>query len=152
MSRLYQGRLHDQRKPVAYAGRRDIKSQKGGDSVTPERLKALREEFLTHEARFPVWKRIEQLPPNVDMLGFYREMAKLRRTPAEVYFANCLVGQVQSIARAVKTGKYTWSWGWAWETEGDEGLKQRIAYVRNNLLLLAALLEEKNDNEVGGRG
>lgn len=119
--------------------------------MTPERLKALREEFLTHEARFPVWKRIDRLPPNVDMLGFYREVAKLRQTPAEVYFAYYLVGQVQSIARAVKTGKYTWSWDWAWET-GDAGLKQRIADVRHDLLLLAALLEEKNDNEVGGRG
>jgi hypothetical protein len=44
---------------------------------------------------------------------------------------------VQSIALAVRTGKYAW----AWETEGGEGLKQRIADARNYLLLLAACLE-----------
>ena len=40
----------------------------------------------------------------------------LGRTPAEVALAY-LMKHVQSIALAVKTGKYAW----AWETEGGEG-------------------------------
>ena len=147
MSRLYQGRLHDQRKPVAYAGRRDIKSQKGGDSVTPERFEALREEFLTHEAWNPVWKRGEY-SPDEDILQTFRKKAELSGFPAEAILAYNSLRLVRRIVRAVETGKYAW----AWETEDGEGLKQCIADARNYLLLLAALLEDKNDNEVGGRG
>ena len=147
MSRLYQGRLHDQRKPVAYAGRRDIKSQKGGDSMTPERFEALREEFLTHEARFPVWKRGEY-SPDEDILQNFRKVAESLGFSVEEALAYKALRLVMRIVRAVKTGKYAW----AWETEDGEGLKQRIADARDFLLLLAALLEEKNDNEVGGRG
>lgn len=36
-----------------------------------------------------------------------------------------------------ETGKYDWDW----ETDGGEGLKQRIVDARNYLLLLAACLE-----------
>lgn len=117
--------------------------------MTPERFEALREEFLTHEVP-PIWKRWKRrgYPPNVDVLGFYREVAKLRQAPTEVALACTSLSLVQEIVRAVKTGKYVW----AWEAEDGEGLKWRIAHARHFLLLLAACLEDKNDNEVGGRG
>ena len=109
--------------------------------MTPERFEALREEFLTHEARIMDWKR-DEYSPQEDRLQNFREVAEfLGRTPAEVALAY-LMKHVQSIALAVKTGKYAW----AWETEGGEGLKQRIADARNYLLLLAACLEEANDS------
>jgi len=111
--------------------------------VTPERFEALREEFLTHEA-LPVWKRGEY-SSDEDILQNFRKVAELRGFPVEEALAYRLVLR---IVRAVEAGKYAW----AWETEGGEGLKQRIADARNYLLLLAACLEDKNDNEVGGRG
>ena len=109
--------------------------------LTPERFEALREEFLTHEARILDWKR-DEYSPHEDRLLNFREVAEfLGRTPAEVALAYMLK-HIQSIALAVRTGKYAW----AWETEGGEGLKQRIADARNYLLLLAACLEEENDS------
>ena len=109
--------------------------------MTPERFEALREEFLTHEAGDLDGKRGEY-SPNVDVLGFYREVSELRRTPAEVALAYTSLMLIQEIVRAVKTGKYAW----AWETEDGEGLKQCIADARNFLLLLAACLEEENEH------
>ncbi len=108
--------------------------------MTPERFEALREEFLTHEARILDWKHWKrgEYSPNEDILQNFRKVAEfLGRTPAEVALAYNLMKDVQSIALAVKTGKYTWSW----EADGGEGLKQRIADARSYLLLLAAFLE-----------
>jgi len=105
--------------------------------LTPERFEALWEEFLTHEVRIMDWKRGEY-SPHEDRLQNFREVAGfLGRTPAEVALTY-LMKHIQSLALAVKTGKYTW----AWKTEGGEGLKQRIADARNYLLFLAACLEE----------
>ncbi len=109
--------------------------------MTPERFEALREDFLKQEARELDGERGEY-SPNVDVLGFYREVSELMRIPAEVALAYTSLMQVQEIVRAVKTGKYAWDW----ETEDGEGLKQCIADARNYLLLLAALLEEENEH------
>src|SRR5690606_8787554 len=99
--------------------------------LTPERCEVLWEEFLTHEGRIMDWKRGEY-SPHEDRLQNFREVAEfLGRTPAEVALTY-LMKHIQSLALAVKTGKYTW----AWETEGGEGLKQRIADARNYLLFL----------------
>lgn len=111
--------------------------------MTPERFEALREDFLKQEARELDGERGEY-SPNVDVLGFYREVSELMRIPAEVALAYTSLMQVQEIVRAVKTGKYAWDW----ETEDGEGLKQCIADARNYLLLLAACLEEKHVREV----
>ena len=110
--------------------------------MTPEQFENMRDDFLVHEARILDWKRGEY-SPNEDRLQNFREVAEfLGRTPAEVALAY-LMKHVQSIALAVRTGKYAW----AWETVEGEGLKQRIADARNYLLLLAACLEEES-NEI----
>lgn len=108
---------------------------------TPEQFEILREEFLTHEARILDWKRGEYSPDEDRLLNF-RQVAEFEgRTPAEVALT-WLLKHIQSITLAVRSADYAW----AWETEGGEGLKQRIADARNYLLLLAACLEEANDS------
>ena len=105
---------------------------------TPARFEQLVKEFQEQEAKILSHKGNEYSDQEDRLLNF-REVAEfLGRTPAEVALAY-LMKHVQSIALAVKTGKYAW----AWETEGGEGLKQRIADARNYLLLLAACLEEE---------
>jgi len=114
--------------------------------MTPQQFENLRDEFLTHEVRILDWKRGEYAP-NDDRLQNFREVATfLERRPAEVALAY-LMKHIQSIALAVRSGKYAWTWN----TEGGEGLKQRIADARNYLLLLAACLEEENDNLIERR-
>jgi len=108
--------------------------------VTPERFEALREEFLTHEARILDWKRGEY-SPNEDRLLNFRQVAEFEgRTLAEVALT-WLLKHIQSITLAVRSADYTWEW----ETVSGEGLKQRIADARNYLLLLAACLEEESE-------
>lgn len=105
---------------------------------TPARFEQLVKEFQEQEAKILSHKGNEYSDQENRLLNF-REVAEfLGRSPAEVALAY-LMKHVQSIALAVKTGKYAW----AWETEGGEGLKQRIADARNYLLLLAACLEEE---------
>ena len=107
--------------------------------MTPEQFENLRDEFLVHEAKILDWKRGEY-STNEDRLQNFREVATfLERRPAEVALAY-LMKHIQSIALAVRSGKYAWTWN----TEGGEGLKQRIADARNYLLLLAACLEEES--------
>jgi hypothetical protein len=108
---------------------------------TPARFENLVKEFQEQEAKILSHKGNEYSDQEDRLLNF-REVAEFQgRSPAEVALAY-LMKHVQSIALAVKTGKYAW----AWETEGGEGLKQRIADARNYLLLLAACLEEQNDS------
>ena len=108
---------------------------------TPARFENLVKEFQEQEAKILSHKGNEYSDQEDRLLNF-REVAEfLGRSPAEVALAY-LMKHVQSIALAVKTGKYAW----AWETEGGEGLKQRIADARNYLLLLAACLEAEKDS------
>lgn len=110
--------------------------------MTPERFEALREEFLSHEAKILDWKRGEYSPDEDRLLNF-RQVAEFEgRTLAEVALT-WLLKHIQSITLAVRSADYAW----AWETEGGEGLKQRIADARNYLLLLAACLEEEQLKE-----
>lgn len=107
--------------------------------MTKDRFEELREEFLEHEARILDWKRGEY-SPNEDRLQNFREVAAfLNKRPAEVALTY-LMKHIQSITLAVRTGSYNWTWN----TEGGEGLKQRIVDARNYLLLLAACLEEES--------
>ena len=108
---------------------------------TPERFEQLVKEFKEQEGKIMSHKGNEYSPHEDRLLNFHQVAEFLGRTPAEVALAY-LLKHIQSIALAVKTGKYTW----AWETEGGEGLKQRIADARNYLLFLAACLEEENDS------
>lgn len=103
-----------------------------------EQFENLRDEFLVHEARILGWKR-DEYSPNEDRLQNFREVAAfMGLRPAEVALTY-LMKHIQSIALAVRSGKYAWTWN----TEGGEGLKQRFADARNYLLLLAACLEEE---------
>lgn len=107
--------------------------------MTLESFENLREEFLEHEAGILEWKRGEYAP-NDDRLQNFREVAAfLNKRPAEVALTY-LMKHIQSITLAVRTGSYNWTWN----TEGGEGLKQRIVDARNYLLLLAACLEEES--------
>ena len=107
--------------------------------ITPEQFENLRDEFLVHEAKIMDFKRGEY-SPNSDRLQNFREVAAfLGLRPSEVALTY-LMKHIQSIALAVRSGEYAWTWN----TEGGEGLKQRIADARNYLLLLAACLEEES--------
>ena len=106
--------------------------------MTPERFESLQEEFVAHEARILDWKR-DEYSPNEDRLQNFREVAALTGLRLSEVALIWLLKHIQSISLAVRNGKYTWTW----ETEGGEGLKQRIADARNYLLLLAACLEEE---------
>jgi len=106
--------------------------------MTPEQFENLRDEFMVQEARILDWKRNEY-SPGADALQNFREIADfLGQRPSEVALAY-LLKHIQSISLAVKTGQYTWDW----QTDGSEGLKQRIADARNYLLLLAACFEDQ---------
>lgn len=114
--------------------------------MTPERFESLQEEFVAHEARILNWKRGEY-SSNEDRLQNFREVAAfMGLRPAEVALTY-LMKHIQSIALAVRSGKYAWTWN----TEGGEGLKQRIADARNYLLLLAACLEEESQAWMNGK-
>ena len=109
---------------------------------TPARFEGLVKEFQEQEGKILSHKGNEYSDQGDRLLNF-REVAEfLGRTPAEVALSY-LLKHIQSIALAVRTGKYAW----AWETEGGEGLKQRIADARNYLLLLAACLDEEVSNK-----
>ena len=113
--------------------------------MTPEQFENMRDDFMVHEARILDWKRGEY-SEGVDCLQNFREVAGfLAQRPSEVVLTY-LLKHVQSIALAVKTGKYDWKW--TTENSG-EGLKQRIADARNYLLLLAACLEEEVKSREG---
>jgi len=107
--------------------------------MTPQQFENLRDEFLTHEARILDWKRGEYAP-NDDRLQNFWEVSALTGLRLSEVALIWLLKHIQSISLAVRNGKYTWTW----ETEGGEGLKQRIADARNYLLLLAACLEEES--------
>lgn len=106
--------------------------------MTPKQFEELREEFLIHESKILDWKRGEY-SSNEDVLQNFHEVAEFLEQRASEVALVWLLKHIQSIALAVRSGKYAW----AWETEGGEGLKQRIADARNYLLLLAACLDEE---------
>ncbi|MBS3885601.1 MAG: hypothetical protein KGZ56_00930 [Dethiobacter sp.] len=103
-----------------------------------ERFAALVNEFQEQEDKILNWKAGEYTQ-GVDRIQNFRQVAQwMQQKPSEV--ALCyLMKHVQSITIAVYTGKFAW----AWETPGGEGLKQRVADIRNYLLLLAACLDEE---------
>lgn len=110
--------------------------------MTPEQFENLRDDFMVQEARILDHKRSEYCSDS-DRLQNFREVAEfLGQRPAEVSLAY-LLKHIQSIALAVRTGKYSRTW----HTDHGEGLKQRIADARNYLLLLAACLEEESKEE-----
>ena len=110
--------------------------------MTKERFDILRDEFLEKEAKILYWKQGEYSSGD-DALQNFREVAQFTGLrPAEVALTY-LLKHIQSIALAVRTQDYTWSWS----TKDGEGLKPRFSEARNYLLLLAACLEEEQQNE-----
>ena len=112
---------------------------------TPERFQKLYEEFMKHEEDLLNWKAGEYTT-NQDRIQNFREIAAfigdkpIVVTPGVVALIYMLK-HIQSIKNAVITGRVNWYW----ETPEGEGMKQRIADSRNYLALLAACLDEKNE-------
>ena len=114
-------------------------------TYTPERFQKLYEEFMQHEEDLLNWKAGEYTT-NQDRIQNFREIAAFLGdkpiivnpgTIALIY----MFKHIQSIKNAVITGRVNWYW----ETPEGEGMKQRIADSRNYLALLAACLDEKNE-------
>lgn len=106
--------------------------------MTKERFDILRDEFLEKEAKILYWKQ-DQYSSGNDALQNFREVAELSGMRLSEVALVWLLKHIQSISLAVRNEKYSWTW----QTDGGEGLKQRIVDVRNYLLLLAASLEEE---------
>lgn len=107
-------------------------------SYAPERFDNLVDEFIEKERAIMGWKAGEY-SSNTDRLQNFREIALLLDCSIKDVALMYLLKHIQSISLAVRTGRYCW----AWETEGGEGLKQRIADARNYLLLLGACIDEE---------
>lgn len=85
------------------------------------------------------WKGDEYTDGADRLLDFRRIGNLLGKKPSEVAMTY-LWKHLNAILLAVQRGE---GYAWAWETEGGEGLKQRIADARNYLILLAACLDEE---------
>ena len=111
---------------------------------SPERFEKLVAEFLEREEKILAWKRGEY-STSADRLQNFREVAGFMGVYMPEIALYYLLKHIQSIKNAVLSEK---RYNWTWETPEGEGLKQRIADSRNYLLLLAACLDEKNE-EIG---
>ena len=107
------------------------------------RFYELVEEFAQLEETLLDWKA-EEYSEGVDRLQNFREIADFTGTNNASVALLYLLKHIQSISLAVRTNKYIWKW----ETENSEGLKQRIADARNYLLLLAACLDEEQEERM----
>ena len=106
-------------------------------TYSPEQFRELVKEFEAQEEAILDWKA-EEYSSGEDRLQNFREVALFLGCRPEDVVLMYLLKHIQSIALAVREGQLDWKW----ETEGGEGLKQRIADSRNYLLLLAAALDE----------
>ncbi len=110
--------------------------------MLPEDFANMIIEFKDKEDNIMEWKKGEY-STRTDRLQNFKEVgAFMGITPREVALLY-MMKHIQSIAVAIKTGRYDW----AWETEDGEAIKQRIADARNYLLLLAACLQEENKED-----
>ncbi len=110
------------------------------------RFYELYSEFLEHEMKLLDVKRDEYTEDGeADSLQNFRQVAAFEgRSPEEVCLTY-IIKHMQSLQRAVSTGEYINDW-WS-EERGVEGIKQRIADIRNYMLLLAAILDDKECDE-----
>lgn len=100
-------------------------------------------ELTGREKAILAWKGGEYTE-GADRLQNFRQVAGFMGcTPAGVALAY-LLKHIQSITIGVLSEERPVR-NWAWETDGGEGLKQRFADARNYLLLLAACLDEEQD-------
>ena len=114
-------------------------------NYTKARFNELYKEFLEKESELLNLKRDEYVPDGEeDCIENFRIAASFEgRRPEEVCMTY-LMKHLQSIQRAVTTEKYDFAW-WS-EGQGVEGTKQRIADSRNLLMLLAAIMDDKETN------
>ena len=111
-------------------------------SYSERRFYELYSEFAQHEQELLNIKRGEYTQDgDADSLQNFRQVAAFEgRRPEEVCLTY-IIKHMQSLQRAVSTGEYINAW-WS-EEQGVEGIKQRIADIRNYMLLLAAILDDK---------
>ena len=95
------------------------------------------EEFNRAEADLLGVKRDEYASDKEVLMNFDQVSAFEGRRPEELCMT-LILKHVQSIQLAVSTGKWNWLWI---NGKGREGMKQRIADVRNYLILLAAIMD-----------
>jgi len=112
--------------------------KQGGKGYSTERFNRLVGEFALKEGKLLSYKAGEY-SDGVDRIQNFREMAAIMGcTPAEVALMYMLK-HVQAVTHQIKHKKYVW----AWEGPQGEGLKQRMADIRNYVLLLAACIDEE---------
>lgn len=101
----------------------------------------LKQEFDDYENMLLEVKKSEYAN-DLDRLINFKEASQMIKLMPEHYCLALVMKHIHAIRTAILDGEYAW----CWRNEFGEGLKQRIADARNYLLLLAALLEEKNEN------
>lgn len=121
----------------------EIKEYYPCEGYSVERFNKLCAEFIKQEQKILNWKNAEYARQE-DKLQNFREIAAFEGRSMSHIALSYLLKHVQAVKKQVLTDSFVW----AWETEGGEGLKQRIADIRNYMLLLAACLDEEvNGNE-----
>ena len=104
------------------------------------RFNALKREFDEHETMLLGVKKTEYANDEDRLINFKEASVMSGLTP-EHYCFTLVMKHIHAIRRVVVLdGEYEWCWSNEW----GEGIKQRIADARNYILLLAALMDEKN--------
>jgi len=106
---------------------------------TVKQFEKLCSEFNEKELAILNWKNAEYARQE-DKLQNFREIAAFEGRPMSHVAMSYMLKHVQAVKKQV----FGNSFNWAWETDGGEGLKQRIADIRNYCLLLAACIEEES--------
>lgn len=104
-----------------------------------ERFERLCHEFAERELAIMDWKNAEYAKQE-DKLQNFREIAQFEGRPMSHIAMSYMLKHIQAVKKQVYGNSYKWEW----ETPSGEGLKQRIADIRNYCLLLAACLEEES--------
>lgn len=107
-----------------------------------DKFNTLCKEFADRELEIMDWKNAEYARRE-DKLQNFREIAMFEGRPMSHIALSYLLKHVQAVKKQVQENSFSW----AWETEGGEGLKQRIADIRNYMLLLAACIDEEVSGE-----
>ena len=112
--------------------------------MNPKQFNHLIGEFEEREQEILDWKTGEY-SDNVDRLQNFREIAEfmgdkpVKITPRMLAFLYAMK-HIQSIKNALVEDRINW----CWEDDSGEGTKQRLADIRNYMLLLAGCLDEEN--------
>jgi len=107
-----------------------------------EDLNCLIREFQTYERRLHDLKQEEYVRTDVNCFANFDAVSKFMNMLPEQVCMIYLMKHIQSLQNAIVTGKYEFVW--TQDVTNVEGLKQRIADIRNYLLLLAGILDRKD--------